>query len=197
MRIADVSVLRGPLGELNDQLFGDNGMERLEALNLCLKNVTAKILKRVGDIALGPVKRFVAVEKFVKSNPKVKFYDFGKNFTNNFLDKIEENVVAATLVVHRLIISAHDPEIMVELGVKHRIITLAEFYGALELQGQPEGLLRVDGWAKFAYIRDINGNVWAVSADWCAGFGWYVDAIPVGYPPPWRDGCQVLSRKSV
>ena len=197
---ADVSEYGGPLCEAIDQFRGEeNGAARLAEFKLWLKGVTVRILKHVGDIAVGPVKKFVVAEKFVKSNPKVKFYDFGKNFTDHFLGKIEEGVQATALGVDRLVISALDPEIMVELGAKHRIITLAEFYGALELQGQGqlEGLLRVDGWANFAYIRDINGNVWAVRAYWDAGLGWSVRAGPVVYPLPWGVGDVVLSRKSV
>ena len=46
MRITDVSKLKGPLGELHDQLFGDNGEERLAGLNLWLKGVMTSTFKR-------------------------------------------------------------------------------------------------------------------------------------------------------
>ncbi len=44
MKISDVSKLRGPLGELMNQLLGQNGEERLAELNLWLKRVGVGIL---------------------------------------------------------------------------------------------------------------------------------------------------------
>src|SRR3989344_962799 len=167
MRITDVSKLRGPLGELNDQLFGENGEERLQEFNLWLKG------------------------------GKVKFYGFGTNFEKNFGTKVENNVGAETIAVYRLEESARDPEIMTELGPEKRTIKLAQFYGAIEAQGQGQkGLLRVDGYANIAYIEDMNRIVWAVCASWDAGDGWDVDADSVVSPDAWSEGFQVLARKS-
>ncbi len=45
MKITDVSKLKGPLTELNNQLFGENGEERLAELNLWLKRVTPEVKK--------------------------------------------------------------------------------------------------------------------------------------------------------
>ena len=58
MRITDVSKMRGPLNELNDQLFGDNGEERLAEFNLWLKVVVANLLKFVSEVSVGPVEKF-------------------------------------------------------------------------------------------------------------------------------------------
>ncbi|KKS12679.1 MAG: hypothetical protein A2735_01595 [Candidatus Yanofskybacteria bacterium RIFCSPHIGHO2_01_FULL_41_21] len=197
MRITDVSKLRGPLGELNDQLFGENGEERLQEFNLWLKGVTAKLLKHVGDIVLGSIETFDASKKFTKANVKVKFYGFGTNFEKNFGTKVENNVGAETIAVYRLEESARDPEIMTELGPEKRTIKLAQFYGAIEAQGQGQkGLLRVDGYANIAYIEDMNRIVWAVCASWDAGDGWDVDADSVVSPDAWSEGFQVLARKS-
>ena len=46
MKITDVSKLRGPLGELHDQILGENGEERLAELNLWLKRVTTGTFRR-------------------------------------------------------------------------------------------------------------------------------------------------------
>ncbi|MEK9157827.1 MAG: hypothetical protein AAB638_01425 [Patescibacteria group bacterium] len=204
MKITDVSKLRGPLGELNDQLLGENGEERLVELNLWLKGVVTKLLIYVSEFPLGSVDKFEASKKFTKDNTKVKFYDFGSNFQTNFGNKIETNVGAETIVFHHLEQSAHDLEqsahdleIMTALGSDKRVISLTHFYGALEVQGQGQaGPLRVDGYANIAYIEDVNGIVGAVRACWHAGFGWRVDAGAVDRPIGWRGGRQVLSCKS-
>lgn len=197
MRITDVSKLRGPLGELNDQLFGENGEERLAAFNLWLKSVVKKILKPIGDIALGSVEKFETVKNFTKANSKVKFWDFGKNFVDNFGNRVETNVPAATIAVSRLEQWAKDPEIINELvsDTKRFRINLAHFYQMIETQGQGQsGPLLVNGYANIAYIEGMEN--WAVLAIWNAGCGWYVYAIPVARPRPWSDEHRVLSRKS-
>lgn len=198
MRITDVSKIRGPLNELNDQLFGENGEERLAEFNLWLKKVTG-ILKYLRDVTLGPVDYFSAAEKFTKANPLVKFWGFGPNFTTHFNNRVEKNVVATTITVSRLERRAKDPEITSELaGETKRFfrISLAHFYQMIETQGrgQADGPLLVNGYANVAYIEDMDN--WAVSAGWDAGGGWGVGAGPVGGPSPWDDEGHVLSRKS-
>ena len=195
----DVSEVKGPLGELMDQLSGENASDVLVSFNLWLKKVTVKLLKHLRDVSLSPVVRFSAVEKFAKDNPKVKFWDFDKNFTDNFGHRVEPNVPAATITVNRLERRAKDPEIKAELaGETKRIfaISLAHFYAMIEAQGQGEaGPLLVNGYANIAYIDGMDN--WAVSAYWYAGYGWSVNAYPVDGPSPWYDEDVVLSRKSV
>lgn len=188
MRITDVSKLKGPLGELNDQLLGDNGEERLVELNLWLKRVVKKLLKHVKDIALGSIDRFVASEKFTKNNTKVKFYRFCPDFEKNFSEKVESGIAAETIVVHRLEQSARDTEIMAELGPEKCVIKLAQFY---------EVLARNTSGLFVANIENVNGIVWAVYAIWDAGSrGWLVFARSVTVPGGWRAGGRVVSRKS-
>ncbi len=198
MAKVDVSEIQGPLAELMTQLSGNKADEVLDRLNMMLKSVVKKLLKYVGDIALGPIETFDASKKFTKDNVKVKFYGFGNNFSTNFGTKVENDVGAETIAVHRLEQSARDPEIMVELGPEKRAIKLAQFYRAIEAQGQGQqkGLLRVDGYANIAYVEDVNGIIWAVFAYWFAGGGWFVNAYSVDNPFPWDAGGQVLARKS-
>lgn len=199
MSKVDVSEFKGPLGELMDQCSPENGgRKRFEEFNLWLKGVTGKLLKHLRDVALGPCKKFEAAKKFTKDNPLVKFWSFGTNFTTHFGNRVENNVSATTIAVSRLERRAKDPEITTELaGETKRVfrISLAHFYQMIETQGQGQaGPLLVNGYANIAYIEDMDN--WAVYARWFAGVGWHVDADPVDSPLPWRDGYQVLSRKS-
>lgn len=197
MSKVDVSEIQGPLTELLTQLSGERADEVLNRLNMMLKSVVKKLLKHVGDIALGSVETFDASKKFTKDNTKVKFCGFGGNFSTNFGTKVENNVGAEAISVYRLEQLARDPEIMTELGTEKRIITLGQFYGAIEAQGQGQkGLLLTNGYANIAYIEDVNGVVWAVDAVWYAGYGWGVGAGSVDDPSPWVGGFQALSRKS-
>jgi len=199
MSKVDVSEFRGPLGELMDQCLPENGgRKRFEEFNLWLKGVTVKLLKHLHEVVLGPVEKFEAAKKFVKANPKVKFWDFGTNFATHFGNRIENNISATIIAVSRLERRAKDPEITNELaGETKRVfrISLAHFYQMIEAQGQGQaGPLLVNGYANVAYIEDMDN--WAVSAHWRAGDGWFVDAFPVDFPDPWFDEYRVLSRKS-
>lgn len=169
----DVSEMKGPLGELVDQLSGENASEVLASLNLWLKKVTVKILKHLHDVSLGPIAHFSAAEKFTKSNSKVKFWDFGENFTNNFGNRVENNISVTIISVSRLEQRAKDPAIKAELaGETKRVFTisLAHFYAMIEAQGQGQaGPLLVKGYANIAYIDDM--DIWVVVAGWDAGDG--------------------------
>ena len=196
MKITDVSKLRGPLGELNDQLFGENGEERLAEFNLWLKGVMVSILKLVAVVHVCGAKRFVARGAFGKDNPAgIKFF-LGGNFEKNFLGKVEENVQAVELVGQILIRSSVDDPIMEELG-DCKETTLTYLYELVSRQSRGEaGPLLTNGRANIFYIRDVNGNFWAVHARWCStSCGWDVDAYSVARPDGWFAGCQVISRK--
>ena len=194
----DVSEMQGPLGELFRQCSGANGRGRFDEFKLWLKKVSA-LLTLLQTIAVSSVQRFVVKDHFTKDNKKVKFWDFGDNFTIHFGNRIENNIGLATIAVSRLERRAKDPEIKAELaGETKRVFTisLAHFYQMIEAQGQGQpGPLLVNGYANIAYIDGMDN--WAVSASWYAGDGWGVLASPVDRPIPWYDENQVLSRKSV
>ena len=193
MKITDVFKLRGPLGELNDQLFGENGEERLAEFNLWLKRV-GQLLKRSGTIRVSGAKRFVARGAFGPDNPAgVKFW-LNENFKNNFLGKVEEGVPAAELAVQTLTKASRDSLIMDELGDKKETF-LSYLYELTSCQPRGEkGDLSID-WVYIFYIRDATGVIWAVDASWNSDFReWYVLADPVSSPVVWRSGPQVVSQ---
>ena len=196
MRIIDVSKLKGPLGELHDQLFGENGEERLAELNLWLKRVTS-VLKRVATVHVCGAKRFVARAAFGKDNPAgVKFF-LGGNFEKNFLGKIEENVPATELAVHTLTKASLDAPIRAELTSEREETTLAYLYELISRQpnGESAGPLLTDGKANVFYVRDAKGDLWAVRAGWYSvSREWGVGAYSVSSPDGWSAGSRVFSQ---
>lgn len=192
MRITDVSKLRGPLGELHDQLFGESGEERLAELNLWLKGVVMNLLKFVSQVSVSATKRFIAKDHLKAANVGWT----GDNFKRLFLNKIETNVEGATLAAHILTKSSLDAPILAELGSRAET-KLAYLFQLLVMQvnGQ-SGVLLTNGYANIFYVRDDEGNLWAVDALWRSGCGyWDVEAFSVGLPFRWDAGDQVFSRK--
>ena len=195
MKITDVSKLKGPLGELHDQLFGDNGEERLAEFNLWLKRVTS-VLRRVTTVHVCDIKRFIASAAFGKDNPAgIKFF-LGENFKNNFLGKIEENVPATELAVDVLTKPLLDAPIRAELTHQREETFLAYFYELISKQPNGEaGPLLTSGYTNVFYIRDVKNIVWAVHAYWRSGDrGWNVNADSVTDPNEWHAGSQDVSQ---
>jgi len=198
MRITDVSKLKGPLGELNNQLFGNNGEEFLVALNLWLKKVVIKLLKFVTTVSAPAVSCFVACEVFGPNNPDgIRFYIW-KGFKTNFLDKIEEDIPATSLAVYTLSQISPDGPIIDELGGSKAETTLAHLYQLVRGQANGQaGLLLTNGYANVFYVRDVEGKLRAVSVYWysiCRE--WYVRADSVAGPDGWDAGSQVVSQVS-
>lgn len=110
----------------------------------------------------------------------------GSNFEAQFLGLEVSAVAESELAVRKLTQDSLDAPILTELGDKAEISVLQfrEFLDAN--RGSTE-------WFIF-YLKGKDGNVWAVSALWYAGGGWYVHAYSVDNPDRWRAGDQVLSQ---
>ena len=188
----DVSEFKGPLTELMDQCSGEeNGRKRFEGFKLWLKKVS--ILKFVATFTASAHQRFVMKDHLQSANIGWT----GPTFKQIMLEKIEENVPAGELNIHRLEKASLDPEIMTEMGEAKRVTYLAHFIERIEKQskGQP-GRLSTDGSANVAYIIGTDGNVWAVGASWYSYCRfWRVGADSVGLRREWPAGRQFLSSK--
>ncbi|OGZ64014.1 MAG: hypothetical protein A3A98_03630 [Candidatus Staskawiczbacteria bacterium RIFCSPLOWO2_01_FULL_40_39] len=151
------------------------------------------VLKLVtSGIKVAGAKRFVADKDSLK---EANVGWTGENFNQFFLGKVEENVQDGIIAIHRLEKRSVDAPIRKELGQEREEIALAHFFDLLKKQSKgQEGHLLVNGYANIAYIKDKNGNFWAVGALWHSYYRyWSVYARSVGHPRGWRAGDQVLS----
>lgn len=184
----------GQIEAIVNKLGGMEGVQRFLAGSI--EVVVKKILTLVTTVRIAAGGRFVVAEKFrIGETDGVKIAWLGDNVKTNFLDKIEENVKAAELKIHRLEQDSLDAPIIAELGDVAET-TLADFWELLKKQGlgQKGGLL-TNGYANIAYIRDTNDGLWAVRARWRADDGgWSVEARSVADPDGWFAGNQVVSR---
>ena len=163
--------------------------------------VDSDLLEPVTTVSVGAVKAFSAREKFqISTQDGVKIGGLGDNFKKHFLagtGKIELDVPAQKLRVHKLRRNLFDRPILVELGGELVVETyLATMFARMKKQGMGQaGVLIVDGKANIFYIKDDKGVLWAVLCRWDADNGaWYVEAYPVTSPYDWGAGSQVLSR---
>ncbi|HAU07687.1 MAG: hypothetical protein A2568_02795 [Candidatus Yanofskybacteria bacterium RIFOXYD1_FULL_44_17] len=194
----DVSALRGPLGELMDQLSGENGPARFEEFKLWLKKANL-LLRRITTVTLPAVPHFVVADHFRVDTSKsatVKIGFVGDNFKRVLLGKIEEGVQAATLAVDTLIKASVDASIRTELGKKREIVNLAHVWALMNSQPNGEnGVLCTNGFANIFYVVGLDSNVWAVDVCWnSSDESWQVGAGLAAGPPWWNAGCRVLSR---
>lgn len=169
----------------------------LEGLAHGAKTVVHKILEYVTVVEVTEVKKFVAQEMFKEGATVdgVTYYsEFGGNFKKHFLPKIETDVHAATLRVHKLTRNSRDLGIRTEIGEEFEETSLAHLHQCLKRQGNGEkGVLLTNGCANIFYIRDTEGNLWAVRAYW-DGHSWALSASSVGHPRAWDAGRRVFSR---
>lgn len=184
-------------GELNlgqveaivNKLGGMDGVKRFLSGEVLVR--ATNLLKQVAKASVSDIKRFLAKDNLKAAN----VVWMNDNFKRLFLEKVEENVSAAELCIHRLEKDSCDPEIMAELGEGRREIALAHFFKLLTKQQAKgsQGPLLTNGWANIAYIMGSDGSLWAVRAGWHRD-GWYVDACSVEGPNRWYAGDQVVSR---
>lgn len=157
-----------------------------------------KLLRYLFDFITEAVEEFVVKNKFIegKTTDGVSIVSLGENFKKNFSGKIERNVEAVGLLkIHKLLEPARnlpkedEPGIISELDGRHETM-LAHFFQLLAYK-QRTG----DYTWTIAYIRDENGNLWSVHAQWVYTYfqGWVVDAISVKNQNKWYACAQVVS----
>jgi len=160
------------------------------------EEIKPPLLEFVTTAAVAGVQEFDVAAHIRKDNPDgVKVSGLGSNFQKVFGKKIERNVPAATLRIHRLSRGAKDPEIIVALGNNHSAM-LTHLWELVKLQpngpASAPGVLLTDGWANISEVPDDEGVLWSVNAYW-RGDGWYFSASPLDYPLDWSAGYQVVS----
>lgn len=159
------------------------------------------LLNFVGTVTIpATTVNFVALDKFVINTEReapVKIYCSGDNFKKRFLNKTEEHIRETILRYYDLNEKSRDIPIINELGGEDVAeTTLTPLFTLIERQGNGEnGVLLTNGYANIFYVRDDEGVLWAVGADWHA-YGWYVDASSIGNPNDWDAGNRVFSCNS-
>lgn len=148
------------------------------------KEALEKLLEFITTVTVPATKRFIAKDHFkIGTTDGVKIAYLGDNFKKVFLSgdgKIEENVTGGDIRVYKLLSSSRDLGIRSEIGEENEETFLAHLKSLLKLQGSgEEGALLINGYANIFYIRDTEGVLGAVGADWY-GVGWYVYARSVG-----------------
>lgn len=179
----------GQLNAIVKKLGGRDGALKFLRDDVIIK---ASNLLRVAEVAVSATNRFVASDHIKAANVGW----MSDNFKRLFLNKVEENIPDAELVVSELKKASLDAPIMTELGERKKI-ALAHFFELLEKQSKGQaGLLLTNGYAIIGYIQDEEENFWAVNAHWRSDYRyWDVYAISVGCLDEWNAGRQVLSCK--
>jgi len=162
-------------------------------ITVSTKKEAKKLLCKVTTVKVSGTARFVAKDHLKSANVGRR----DSNFDHLFLNKVEENVPDATLMVSRLERVSLDVPILTKLGDKAET-KLAYLFCLLEKQSKGEdGVLLINGYANIFYVRGTDGNLWAVGAFWDSDYGyWLVEANSREYPYRWNDGNQVFSRDS-
>ncbi len=182
----------GQVEAIGNKLGGETGIAKFLSGDLVVvaKSTANKLLEYVTTVTTTAFKQFVAKDFFkLGVTDGVNITYLGETFKKVLLSgkgKIEKNVEACDIRVHKLTRSSRDLAIRYEIGEDNGETNLATLWSFLKLQGTK------GGWFIF-YIRDDEGILWAVSACWF-GDGWDVDVYSVAYRDGWRPGSCVCSR---
>ena len=193
----DVSALRA-INE-NGGLFQEVVIGVVRKIGSIGRLIDTALLKPIlVTCCLPVVKNFNASDKFREGETinGVKIWTISSNFVRYFKKKKEKNIGTTALRIHELRVGSKDLAIISELGGEEIVeSSLAHMWEMMKKQGSgEEGDLLVNGYANIFYIKGTDGNLWAVSCDWLAGYGWRVGARPFSFPDAWFARRRVLSR---
>jgi hypothetical protein len=153
------------------------------------------LLDFAASVNVPGIERFSAAGHFLENQPpeQLQITWLGQNFRKHFLRKVEADVSATELDMYRLRRSAHDDDIVAELG-KRPETNLYVIWTLLSCQPQGEkGALLTNATPNIFYVQDPAGATWSVDAVW-GGAGWEIGASSLDDPRPWGRGRQVISR---
>lgn len=178
----------GTMEAIINKLGGEEGVSRFLRDELTIRE--SDLLKRITTVMVPAAQRFVAKDHLKDANVGW----MGGNFKKFFLDKVEEGVPEAKLAVSRLERASWDAPILAELGDKAES-PLSYLFDLLTKQSKGEdGVLLTNGYVNILYVRDTDGNLWAVYANWNSDTpDWNVEADSLGHLGGWLGGFQILS----
>ncbi|MCX6570710.1 MAG: hypothetical protein NT006_04710 [Candidatus Aminicenantes bacterium] len=175
-----------------------------------------KRLESFGTVEMPAVVRFVAAKYFREgnNNPDAPAFDYKRpmilqvvdEFEKHLLGKVETNVPATTMSIHRVAMIGKGDLLIKELGDRAET-NLAYVWELLARQPSPsdrEGVLYSERQSlpfiqNVFFIRGTDGNLWAVSVYWAElhsseedNYGWVINAVPTSNP--WDNDVRVFSR---
>lgn len=212
-----VRELPGLMRDFMKKLLGENGQEWVAAFKLFLRKQNpwpeqAQAIARKLSALLDSLKTVIdfpgvddfKVAEYLKITPEgekataeLVIGYLGDNLRNNFLGKVEKDIAPTKLRAYRLKKDSVDGPIIDDLGGKEAAeTTVAEMVDLMKRQGRGQkGILLTNGYANIFYIKDINGQMWAVRCRWDSdGRYWLVAAYSVTDPFKWLAGRRVVSR---
>ena len=173
------------------ELVTEQGKSKLkDVARVIVSKAKDNLLCKTAVVPVSENKKFVLAEA-VKVSTIGRLSD---QFKRLFGNKVEKNVSAVNLAVHRLKRDSADPAIITELSGKPQM-PLAYMFELIQKQSQgQQGPLITNGFPNICYAIGNGGDVWAVYCRWdSVGCRWDVCAISVGSPLLWYYGSQVLS----
>jgi len=162
-----------------------------------VENNQGKLLKFMTTVHVAAIEKFRPTDHFREGSKSavVNVQLLRGSFRRHFLGKIEGASPAADIKIHKLLRLTNHALIVSEPD-SQCVITLGQFFSVLSPQGRGEvGPLLTNGAANIACIRDVEGTLWAVCANWNSTYGgWEIGSHSVASPMGWQAGLQILSR---
>lgn len=163
---------------LQDVIEGKFGDYRRRAKKSAKPTTPTPILKRLRTVSLPAIARFDGSTLQTGTVDGVKIW-VTKEFAKVFGGKVENNLPAIELVVHKLTQNSRDSAIITAIGGDDLVeISLGHLWELIKRQPQgKDGDLLTTSWNVF-YVRDMGYNLCAVGVLWCGTvWGLYVYSI--------------------
>ncbi len=182
------------VGQLNAVVKKMGGAENvMQFLRGELVIKTSDLLRCVSTVEVCGTKHFVAKDHLKEAKVGLNC----DKFKDLFIDKVEEDVEDAILVISDLERGSLDVSILAELGYRAET-SLAYLFALLKKQNKgEEGPLLTNGLVNIFYVRGTDGNLWALLIRWVSGVRyWLVKTYSVGQLKEWAADWRVFSRNS-
>lgn len=199
--------ITGLLWDLFSKLSGDQGAEWLEALKRFLRKenpwpMPPGLLEQIATVVVSAIPSFdagahfvIALDKDCKS-AEVRIGRVSDNVRCLVKGFVEPEVAAATLRFHKLVTASPNCLILSALGGEEvALTTWGQIYEEISRQGRGQGgVLLTNGNSNVFYVRQKNGEIWAVHCIWDSSDRyWSVYAYPLMYLSEWHVGTQIVS----
>ncbi len=191
------------LNESTGKILEDNFVGALKKTLAKVRRLAKIVLDKVTSVIIPKLPALDVAKAFPKEwqESGLKCY-WWSNFEEHFGHHRERATKKdIKLVVHRLLKGLSNEAIVKALGgeaVAESFLGQMAYLIAFQPHGEEDGVLLVNGWANIFFIKDDNGELWAVYCAWISDDReWHLNAIPISDPVGWRAGRQVFSSDSL